>query len=150
MESREWQGEAEYVCLKGDSHNGHSTCARKSGHRRLNSSSGCASSQLWPWTRHLTFLGFCFLFSKARRGFMPSSSPIQISSWPWLKVGTARLLWGGEEALASFLATTLVLNIFVLLQSPKEVKTLKKTLKQAFAFPFRLLSLKKKKICFSD
>lgn len=150
MESREWQGEAEYVCLKGDSHNGHSTCAGKSGDRRLNSSSGCASSQLWPWTRHLTFLGFCFLFSKARRGFMLSSSPILISSWPWMKVGAARLLWGGEEALGRFLATTLVLNIFVLLQSPEEVKTLKKTLKQAFAFPFRLLSLKKKKICFSD
>lgn len=67
-----------------------------------------------------------------------------------MKVRAARLLGGGEEALGRFLATTFILNIFVLLQSPEEVKTLKKTLKQAFAFPFKLLSLKKKKTCFSD
>lgn len=72
------------------------------------------------------------------------NSPILFSSWPWIKVRAAPMLWGGEEALGRLLGTTAMLNVFVLLQLPKEIKTSKK-INKPLPFILDFLILKRRK-----
>lgn len=146
---KERHGEAEWVCLNGYSHTSYSPVCKKGGTQG-------ARFKFWlclelPMTLNKAFdFPGSVSFSRKQEGML-SKIPAPLLQFshpnflPTLNQGqSCQRAWGGEEDLGALLGTTIVLNIFVLLQPPTGGQTSKK-INKALPFVLDLFNVKKEK-----